>query len=170
MGSLPWERNEECAATLSLGACMHRHVPLSCHPLSAPPPPVICHPFHPGGAQGLRNTQILPVAESAEHRHSVSTRRAARPAQPLLDTENPPRHPKPIPKLLLLLPASCTVTEPAAQLSLPFLSTPKRLLHQTPLLLSPKSHSGGVSSWCLSRALGCEHSPAKHPKPSYPGV
>lgn len=146
---------------------MHGHVPLSSSPSALPLlPQLFVTPVHPGGAQGLRNSLIPSLVETAEHRHFLCTQRG--PSTTLVTLENPPRHPKPTQKPMLLLPVSCTVTWPAAQLSLPFVSTPERLLHQTPLLSAPKSHCGGASSWCLSRALGCEHSPAKHPQPSMP--
>lgn len=73
-------------------------------------------------------------------------------------TQIPQTHPK------ANAPAACGLHSDMASSSA---EPPLSLLHQTPLLSAPKSHCGDVSRWCLSRALGCEHSPAKHPQTSW---
>lgn len=132
---------------------------------SPPPPPQFFNSVHPTVAE-VQGTQkyIDPTScrDRAEDRHFLCTQGRWPGEHNSYETpKNPPSHPKPIRKPSCNAPAatdrllSCTSPRP---------SPPKRLLHQTPLLSPPKSHSIGVSSWCFTRELGCEHSPAKHPQ------
>lgn len=119
---------------------------------------------------------VDPVScrDRAEDRHFLCRQRGCQVSTTLIRhrrTHSAIPNPSESQAAMLLLPSSRTA------LSLPF--PPKRLLHQNPLLSPQKSHTVGISSWCLTGELGCEGSPAKHPqgmgsssscRPSIPGA
>lgn len=117
-------------------------------------------------ATGLKNTLIPPLAETEQRTGTFSVHKKGFLVSTTLirHWRTHPAIPNPSESQAATLRHRPTATRSAAQLYLPPPFTPKRLLHQNPLLSPPKSHGGGVSSRCLTRGLGHERSPAKHPQ------